>query len=67
MKKFVVIVLDLKNEEKMKDLCFQIESLLSKPEFARSVYYKFENEENKNRLKYVIDDQDEFKDFSKVC
>lgn len=67
MKKFVVIVLDLKDEKKMKDLCFQIENLLSKPEFTRSAYYKFENEKNKNRLKYIIDSPEDFKEFSHVC
>lgn len=67
MKQFVVIILDLKNEKKMKDLCFQIERLLLKPEFTRSAYYKFENEENKYRLKYVIDNSNEYKEFSHVC
>lgn len=66
MKKFVVIVLDLEDEKKMKDLCFQIERLLLKSEFARSAYYKFENEENRDRLKYIIDNPNEFKEFSHV-
>lgn len=67
MRKFVVIVLDSKDEKKMKDLCFQIERLLLRPEFTRSVYYKFDNEQNKDRLKYIIDNPNEFKEFSHVC
>ena len=62
MKKFVVIVLDLEDEKKMKDLCFQIERLLLKSEFTKSAYYKFENEENRDILKYIIDNPNEFKE-----
>lgn len=44
----------------------QIERLLLKSEFARSAYYKFENEENRDILKYIIDNPNEFKEFSHV-
>ena len=67
MKEFVLVVLQSKNENKIKDLCFQIERLLSTSEFAKHVYYKFEREANKNRLKYIIDSPEDFKEFSHVC
>lgn len=67
MKEFVLIVLDSKDDKKMKDLCFQIERLLLRPEFTKSTYYKFESEKNKDKLKYIIDNPENFKEFSHVC
>ena len=67
MKEFILIVLESKDEKKMKDLCFKIERLLLTSDFTKCAYYKFESEKNKNRLKYIIDNPEDFKGFSHVC